>query len=85
MPITSPRALTNGPPELPGLMAASVWINSPGARRSAAGIRTIERADDSASDGEAVAQRIAEREHRLSRTQCVESPMERWADRRHSL
>ena len=27
-PITSPRALVSGPPELPGLMAASVWIMS---------------------------------------------------------
>ncbi len=25
MPTTSPRAFTSGPPELPGLMAASVW------------------------------------------------------------
>ncbi len=24
-PTTSPRMLTRGPPELPGLMAASVW------------------------------------------------------------
>ena len=27
-PTTSPRALVSGPPELPGLMAASVWIMS---------------------------------------------------------
>ena len=27
-PITSPRELTSGPPELPGLSAASVWITS---------------------------------------------------------
>ena len=26
MPMTSPRMLKRGPPELPGLMAASVWI-----------------------------------------------------------
>ena len=26
MPITSPAALNSGPPELPWLMAASVWI-----------------------------------------------------------
>ena len=25
MPTTSPRTLSSGPPELPGLMAASVW------------------------------------------------------------
>ena len=28
MPTTSPRAFRSGPPELPGLMAASVWIMS---------------------------------------------------------
>ena len=28
MPITSPSALSSGPPELPGLIAASVWIRS---------------------------------------------------------
>jgi hypothetical protein len=27
-PITSPDALASGPPEFPGLMAASVWIMS---------------------------------------------------------
>jgi hypothetical protein len=27
--MTSPRELTSGPPELPGLSAASVWITSP--------------------------------------------------------
>ena len=26
IPTTSPAALTSGPPELPGLIAASVWI-----------------------------------------------------------
>ena len=26
MPITSPREFKSGPPELPGLIAASVWI-----------------------------------------------------------
>ncbi len=29
MPITSPSRLKSGPPELPGLMAASVWMMSP--------------------------------------------------------
>ncbi len=28
MPMTSPRELSSGPPELPGLMAASVWMAS---------------------------------------------------------
>jgi len=34
IPITCPRASTRGPPELPGLMAASVCMNSPGLWRS---------------------------------------------------
>ena len=29
MPMTSPAELSNGPPEFPGLMAASVWISPP--------------------------------------------------------
>ena len=29
MPITSPSMSTSGPPELPGLIAASVWMNEP--------------------------------------------------------
>ena len=28
MPMTSPEELSSGPPELPGLMAASVWMAS---------------------------------------------------------
>ena len=28
MPMTSPRELTSGPPELPGFRAASVWMTS---------------------------------------------------------
>ena len=34
MPMSSPCASTSGPPELPGLMAASVWMKSPGLRGS---------------------------------------------------
>src|SRR5437764_14206420 len=34
IPTTSPRAFTSAPPELPGLIAASVWMNSPGLRGS---------------------------------------------------
>ena len=29
MPMTSPSMSTKGPPELPGLMAASVWMKEP--------------------------------------------------------
>jgi len=28
IPITSPEPFNSGPPELPGLMAASVWMKS---------------------------------------------------------
>src|ERR671927_288446 len=28
IPMTSPRTFTSGPPELPGLIAASVWMKS---------------------------------------------------------
>jgi hypothetical protein len=28
MPMSSPRRLTSAPPELPGLIDASVWMNS---------------------------------------------------------
>ena len=28
IPINSPRTFTNAPPELPGLIAASVWMKS---------------------------------------------------------
>ena len=33
MPITRPRASSSGPPELPGLIAASVWIALPISKR----------------------------------------------------
>jgi len=34
MPMTSPRMFRSGPPELPGLIAASVWMKSPMLRPS---------------------------------------------------
>ena len=34
MPISSPRALTSAPPELPALIAASVWMKSSKVKRS---------------------------------------------------
>ena len=43
-PITSPAALTSGPPEFPGLIAASVWIMStytPDPSLSAARLRPV--------------------------------------------
>ena len=67
MPTTSPRASTSGPPELPWLIAASVWMNWPGLRGSSlVGVGTIQRTHDAASHGEPEAERIAEGEHGLS-------------------
>jgi hypothetical protein len=42
MPISSPRLLTSAPPELPGLMAASVWMKSVWAPTWAAARFTVE-------------------------------------------
>ncbi len=48
-------------------MAASVWINWPGERRSAAEwVGTVQRANDAARHGEAESQRIAECEYGLA-------------------
>ena len=63
MPTSSPRALISAPPELPGLMAASVWMKSSYERapfEAAAG-----RADDAERDGLIESERIADREHPL--------------------
>ena len=70
MPTTSPWAFTNGPPELPGLMAASVWMNCPGlCGSSAVRIRAVQRAYDAAGDRKPETEGVAEGKHRLSRTQ----------------
>ena len=67
MPTTSPRAFTSGPPELPGLMAASVWMNCPGLRRIVrVRIGTVQRAHDAASHREAEAKGITKGQHGLS-------------------
>ena len=56
-PMTWPRALTSGPPELPGLIGASVWIASKKTGRLAFpdGRRgldwPVDSADDPARDG----------------------------------
>ena len=52
MPMTSPAALTRAPPELPELMAASVWIrpsSDPGLGRDG----PIDGGHDALGDGEA--------------------------------
>ena len=49
MPTTSPWALTSGPPELPGLMAASVWMRW-SSSMSPALIAAVLGGDDPAGD-----------------------------------
>ena len=69
MPMTSPREDTSGPPELPGLSAASVWITSSISRP------VLERSDRPSADTtpavtvEFEAQRIADRDHELAAAQ----------------
>ena len=59
MPITSPCEFSSGPPELPGLMAASVWmassIGAPSAPRIGA-----DGADDAARHGARQSERVAD-------------------------
>src|SRR5258706_308552 len=54
MPTTSPRMLNSGPPELPGLMATSVWMNgtkfSCGSERPLAGPRPRNEAAEEFED-----------------------------------
>ena len=55
MPTTSPSALTSGPPELPGLMAASVWMRC--SRRPPAVVdRAVLGRDDAAGDARLAAE-----------------------------
>ena len=66
MPMTLPGLSISGPPELPWLIAASVWI--PLGMRLA--VRRLEaapgRRDDARGDGEVVAERIADGHDRLA-------------------
>ncbi len=62
--MTSPAASTSGPPELPGLIAASVWIAlmKAGAARVAGGDGAVERADDAGGHRPGQAERGADRD-----------------------
>jgi len=63
MPTTSPRRLNSGPPELPLLMAASVWMKSSvGARADIA----VAGGDDAGCDGAAEAERVADSDDPLA-------------------
>ncbi len=58
MPMTSPRELSSGPPELPGLMAASVWMaSSMGCPLRADG---ADGGDDAAGERAAEPERVAD-------------------------
>ncbi len=75
MPITRPWPSSSGPPELPGLIEASVWITL--ADREAVGRLdlALERRDDAGGDGAGEAERVADRDRRR-RPPCTfdESP-----------
>ena len=61
---------TSAPPELPGLIAASVWMKS--SKRLMPRWLRPERADDAARDGVAETERIADREHDVADLQRVD-------------
>ena len=78
--MTWPLASTSAPPELPGLIAASVWIalvttaslllplsDALAVRTGLGGDRAVQRADDAGGDGVGQAERVADRHHRLRR------------------
>ena len=61
MPTTLPAMSTSAPPELPGLMAASVWMKT--CASECAYLGAGQRRDDAAGHGLADAERIADRQH----------------------
>ena len=65
-PITSPRDETRGPPELPGLSAASVWITSSIIRPVVARIERPRAETTPAVTVELEAERVADRHHELA-------------------
>ena len=66
IPITWPSASISGPPELPGLIAASVWITLRD-REAVGGLDlALQRRDDAAGDGAVEAERVADRDHRVA-------------------
>ena len=77
--------MTSGPPELPGLSAASVWITSSMRRAGARTQRAPERRNHASGDGRFKAERIADRHHELAALELLNHPMWRSADRAPSL
>ena len=68
MPTSLPSRSTSAPPELPGLIAASVWMKE---RNIAADAGARQRRDDAAGDGLADAERIADRQHEIADLELV--------------
>ena len=66
MPITSPSVVTSGPPELPGLSAASVWTISSMIAAGSRSKRSAERADDARGHGVLKAVRVADGDRDLT-------------------
>ena len=75
MPTTWPAALTSGPPELPGLMAASVWMRPWSSTPSAARSRSLGR-DDAPCDGGLATEveRVADGDDLVADAQVVGRP-----------
>ncbi len=63
MPTSLPSRSTSAPPELPGLIAASVWMKE---REVAADRGAGQRRDDAAGHRLADAERIADRQHEVA-------------------
>ena len=77
MPITRPDALRSGPPELPGLIAASVWITSSSALRRSVEHRPVQGRDDARGHGRArprARARCRSRRRRRRPRSCSELP-----------
>jgi hypothetical protein len=68
-PTTSPREFSSGPPELPGLSAASVWITSGNQPAGAGAHAAAERADDAGGDRVLEAERVADGDGDLAAAQ----------------
>ena len=65
-PITWPSALSSGPPELPGLIAASVWIASSIWKPLGAWIARPRAGHDAGRLGAVEAERVADRDDRVT-------------------
>ena len=65
-PTTRPRASSSGPPELPGLIGASVWITSSIWKPSGAWISRPSAGDDPGGGGAVEAERVADGDDRVA-------------------